>query len=217
MNWEWAPPTWEAAAILATGTGAVIGATWVGLRQASISERQAAISERQAEIHEHLSEIEALKVRADLFDRRQAVYRAANEWLSFSYAYGRVARPYTSVAETDVEELTDEEKTIAKDFRIAVHDSRFLFRPTVYEAMKLMREIGMALRRIDRSIASARRRAERKGEEANLDQLLDQQEGELDKLHKAGQALDKLFLPELNLGDLIRPPKLSEMSGDPPR
>lgn len=210
MNWEWAPPTWEAVAILATGAGAVIGATWVGLRQVSISERQTAISERQTEIHEHLSEIEALKVRADLFDRRQAVYRATNEWLSFSYAYGRVARPYASVAETDVEELTDEEKTIAKDFQVAVHDSRFLFRPAAYEAMKSMRDIGMALRRTDRSIASKRRRAERKGEEADLDLLFDQQERELNQLHKAGQAIDKLFLAELNLGDLERPAKPSK-------
>jgi hypothetical protein len=215
LDWEFAPPTWEAMAILLTGAGAVIGAVVVGLRQASISERQATISERQAEIQEHLGNIEALKVRADLFERRQVIYRATNDWLSYAYAYGRVARPYASAAEIEVEELTDEEKTIAKGFQIAVHDSRFLFRPAVHDALRGLRAMGTALRRTDRSIASEKRRAERRGDEPNLEKLIDQQDRQMGELEKAANAIDQLFLPELNLGDLSRPNGLK--SGETPR
>ncbi|TAJ65187.1 hypothetical protein [Brevundimonas sp.] len=202
-------------AILLTGAGAVIGAVVVGLRQASISERQATISERQAEIQEHLGNIEALKVRADLFERRQVIYRATNDWLSYAYAYGRVARPYASAAEIEVEELTDEEKTIAKGFQIAVHDSRFLFRPAVHDGLRGLRAMGTALRRTDRSIASEKRRAERRGDEPNLEKLTDQQDRQMGELEKAANAIDQLFLPELNLGDLSRPngPKSGETLG----
>lgn len=203
MNWVW-PLPWEAAATVVAGIAAVIGAVTVGLRQVQISERQVGISERQVDVQEHLGEIEALKVRADLFDRRIVIYRAVNEWLMFVISSGRVARPYASERDREIEELGEEEQAVARNFNAAVHDTRFLFRPAVYETMRALRAKGVLIRRNERAIISANRRAERKGHEPDTDKLMAEQDEAVQQLETLGNELDRLFLPELNLGDLTR-------------
>jgi len=85
---NWCDFTWEAFATLTAGCGAVGGATWVGLRQlrvtaqqASIADRQASVMSRQADILEHQVQVDRAKLRADLFDRRLAVYKASKAYI----------------------------------------------------------------------------------------------------------------------------------------
>lgn len=85
---NWCGFTWEAFATLTAGCAAVGGATWVGLRQlrvtaqqASIADRQAGVMSRQADILEHQVQVERAKLRADLFDRRLAVYKASKAYI----------------------------------------------------------------------------------------------------------------------------------------
>lgn len=85
---NWCGFTWEAFATLTAGCAAVGGATWVGLRQlrvtaqqASIADRQASIMSRQADILEHQVQVDRAKLRADLFERRLAVYKASKTYV----------------------------------------------------------------------------------------------------------------------------------------
>lgn len=85
---NWCGFTWEAFATLTAGCAAVGGATWVGLRQlrvtaqqASIADRQVGIMSRQADISEHQVQVDRAKLRADLFDRRLAVYKASKAYI----------------------------------------------------------------------------------------------------------------------------------------
>ncbi|HCQ52698.1 MAG TPA: hypothetical protein DIV82_00360 [Brevundimonas diminuta] len=94
------PDTLLAAAMTASATflagmSAVIGALVVGLRQVEITAKQAGAAERQTEIQEKQAEIlkaqtdilegqltlDRHRAKADLFDRRLAVYVASRDWL----------------------------------------------------------------------------------------------------------------------------------------
>jgi len=80
---------WEALATLVAGTGAVIAAIIIGMRQTAIAfsqnkilDRQARIAERQADILEKQVDLERLTLRGDLFDRRFAVFVSAEAWMN---------------------------------------------------------------------------------------------------------------------------------------
>lgn len=93
---------WDAWATLAAGSAAVVGAYRIGLRQIATAERQTEIANRQVDQ-------QRLQIRADLYDRRVAVYSAIRE-----YAY----RASTgNVVPSDVQ----------RSFFEALNGSRFLF------------------------------------------------------------------------------------------
>ncbi|MDB5452436.1 MAG: hypothetical protein JWO33_1014 [Caulobacteraceae bacterium] len=75
-------PSWEAAATLATGIMAVVGAVIVGLRQLKVAERQAKIMQRQTEIAHRQTLLADLEVRAQLFDRRMRIYKATEAFIA---------------------------------------------------------------------------------------------------------------------------------------
>jgi len=80
--------TWEAFSTLVTGITAVAGAVVIGLKQLKITsqqtliaERQADVASRQAEILSHQVQVDRAALRASLFDRRLAVYKACKSYI----------------------------------------------------------------------------------------------------------------------------------------
>jgi hypothetical protein len=120
---EWTAFTWEAFATLVTGILAVIAAVVIGVRQSGIASaqtdiagRQADIAGRQAEILQKQVALDELKLRADLFEKRFAVYDATRHILSQAIQDSK--RPARG----------DERETA---FLIAKDQATFLFRPSV--------------------------------------------------------------------------------------
>jgi hypothetical protein len=130
MGIDWAAFSWEAFAALATGAGAVAGATWVGLRQVGISRRQTEILDRQVELEE-------AKLRAEMFDRRLQTYEAAADFL---LNLGRQPN------EDDGQELR------ISRFAQKLRESQFLFESRVYEGLSEIWEAGNQ-QRTDRAIS----------------------------------------------------------------
>jgi hypothetical protein len=77
----WCSFTWEAFSTLTAGLAAVVGATVVGIRQIRVTSKQSDIASRQADILAHQVEVDRAKLRADLFDRRLAVYKACKAYI----------------------------------------------------------------------------------------------------------------------------------------
>lgn len=117
MACEFTCISWEAAATLITGLGAVVAAGAVGWRQTEIMKEQAKIQRDQLLIEDAGRKLEELKIKTDLFDRRMAVYQVANEWLFAWYLHGKVS--------------TDQELRMLQ----AKDQSEFLFRREVWSAM----------------------------------------------------------------------------------
>lgn len=85
---DWCAFTWEAFATLTTGALAVGGAVFIGLRQldltreqSKIASRQADVASRQADLLEHQVQVDRANLRADLFERRLAVYKACKAYI----------------------------------------------------------------------------------------------------------------------------------------
>lgn len=116
----WDQFTWQAFATLATGFAAVGGATFVGLRQHDLIRYQASVAERQAATAESAAQVARLKLRADLFDKRMAVYAAM-------MAYLRAA------LSTNTEKIWDETPRLAEQLVYA----QFLFSNDITERLKL--------------------------------------------------------------------------------
>ncbi|WP_156799837.1 hypothetical protein [Novosphingobium resinovorum] len=53
----------------------------IGRRQVKVTEEQARITGRQADIMDHQVEVERAKLRADLYDRRLAVFKACQAYV----------------------------------------------------------------------------------------------------------------------------------------
>lgn len=104
---------WDALATLASGALAVGAATFVAIRQLEISKRQTAIQEE-------LAEIEAAKLRAELFDRRFAVYEATARFAAAIVAHAKFPAD-----------------DIARDFQLAMDRARLLFRPSVSDFLQV--------------------------------------------------------------------------------
>jgi hypothetical protein len=112
---NWAALDWPSIATAYAGTIAVVGATFVGIRQAEITKRQAGIAEAQNEILARQAEIEAQKLKADLFDRRFATFEAVVDFLLNVRAYGE-----------------DDCAPGRVRFFSKLRESQFLFSPSVY-------------------------------------------------------------------------------------
>jgi hypothetical protein len=111
----------QAAATLLAGLAAVVAAVIVGLRQAGIARTQAEISRRQTEILGRQVLLDELKNRSDVFDRRFAIYQATVKLLS-------EVMVHAAKASGDTE----------RDFLRALDQSKFLFRPAVYESLRTL-------------------------------------------------------------------------------
>jgi hypothetical protein len=83
---DWCAFTWQAFATLTTGFAAVVGATFIGLRQHALVREQAQIARRQAETAESSAITARLKLRADLFERRLEVHSAMLTYLKAALA-----------------------------------------------------------------------------------------------------------------------------------
>lgn len=110
-------------ATIAVGIGAIIGAVYVGIRQAGIAARQADILARQVSLEE-------TKLKADLFEKRLATYEAT---AAFLYHIG------------DLGDTPEGEARISH-FATKFRESRFLFGADVHAALMEIWEKGNEIR-----------------------------------------------------------------------
>ena len=137
---QWCQFDWQSSATLTTGLAAVIGAVFVGWKQAGIAERQADISEQQTSILGRQVELEEAKLRADLFQKRLETYEVTADFA-------------LHIAEIPATDPKAEERIRA--FASKLQESRFLFsQPTVYQTLKDFWEKGNAAR-VDRATSIA--------------------------------------------------------------
>jgi hypothetical protein len=101
----WTQFDWPSFATLATGLAAVIGAVVIGLRQMRITERQNLVAE--------------MALKAELFDRRLAVYAATNNFLRAT-----------------IDETLDDEISFRERFQQQSAMARFLFRDEIYDHIR---------------------------------------------------------------------------------
>lgn len=122
----WDAMSWEAFAAIV----AVIAAGIVGWRQAGISKRQA--------------ELQALDLKAALWDRRMAIYDATKSYLSYIVAEKRVPEQ----SGRGLNPRWEEEAAIANDFKHAVDRSRFLLSPEVFARLDRIKVTALRLSKI---------------------------------------------------------------------
>lgn len=108
----WCGFSWEALATLLAAVIAVGGAAFVATRQVSILRNQV--------------ELERLKLRADLFDRRMAVYETTVRWFREIVAKDNVPTP-----------------ELDREFIDATRRAVFLFRPEVSAKLNEWRDLGV--------------------------------------------------------------------------
>lgn len=149
--------SWEAWSTLAVGILAVIGAVKVGLEQTRITKRQTEILGRQVEL-------EATKLRVELYDRRHAVYEAAENFI-------------LAAMKSDWE-LPQE---VYDGMSVAVRQSRFLFDNDFQD---LLRKIQYTAFHIQSVASSANGEAQsEQASESNRQDLLFRIRAELTALH----------------------------------
>lgn len=124
---SWETLDWQSLATLITGGAAVIGATWVGIRQAGITSRQAEIAHAQNAILSRQVEIEAQKLKADLFERRFRTYELCRKYLKNQGLVSEIER--TSFVEK-------------------VAESQALFGQRVFDSLRMIYEHGESYRLI---------------------------------------------------------------------
>lgn len=129
MTWDYM--SWEAFAALLTGVLAVGAALVVGLRQVGISTRQTEILSDQALIQDRLVGIEELKLRHALFEDRIEIYDATREFLETIVRNAEV--PGLAVERNEKVRVAQDK--IRRNFTEAIDRSRFLFRPSVSDAL----------------------------------------------------------------------------------
>lgn len=111
---------WEAWATLGVGIAAVIGAFKIGIKQAKIAEKQTKILQSQVDQ-------DRLQLRADLYDRRVAIYSAIKDY-AFRASTG-------NAVPMDVQ----------RPFYEALNASRFLFGPELQAWIQELHEVAIAL------------------------------------------------------------------------
>lgn len=140
---DWAAFSWEAFATLLTGALAVGAAIWVGRRQFQIMNRQIEISSKQTEILERQSGLDELALRADLFDRRWAVYDATSRYVQIVMDGGRAPTRDENAA-----------------YREAIAQAKYLFSPAAFDRISeiavKMGELGHVQERLARLVAQLR-------------------------------------------------------------
>lgn len=119
---------WAAVIAAVPALLAVIGAFLIGQRQLQLLDYQAAL---QGEIGIRAAEIEKGKLKADLFDRRMAVYTAAQAFVGVIMAEGEGPQFKTKGS---VEEI-ERQATIAREFSDAIGVSKYLFSQEVHDSL----------------------------------------------------------------------------------
>ncbi|MDO1559798.1 hypothetical protein Q0812_10210 [Brevundimonas sp. 2R-24] len=194
MEWELAPPTWEAAAILLSGVLAVGAALYVGRRQVEIATRQ-------IELQARLANLEALKIRASLYERRVEIEDATNDWLIATVMEGRPPRRFKRVHIDDP--LGPEEAATARRFRDGVARSRHLFSSKIYDRLSALQRAGRELEKADREMWREIKQAERKGREPELATAQAKKDDALKAIDEFLANSAAIFGPELNLSEMI--------------
>lgn len=110
---------WDTLATLFRGVAAVVAAGIIGWRQSIIMAEQTAIARGQVDL-------EQMKLRADLFDRRMAVFQATYRWLGDFWGNGR--------------QPTGE---VEREFVWATDTAKLLFRPAIAEQMRVWYLMGV--------------------------------------------------------------------------
>jgi len=160
---------WDAWATLAAGSAAVVGAYRIGLRQIATAERQSEIANRQVEQ-------QRLQLRAELYDRRVAVYSAIRE-------YGFRASTGNPVP-----------AEIQRSFYEALNGSRFLFgaelQAWVQELHSVAVRLQVAMERLTRANSPI------------TDKMIDAVEERQDELSAILKELDSRFAAYLGFEEL---------------
>jgi hypothetical protein len=116
----WREFSWEAFATLVAGILAVIAAGVIGWRQSQISKRQAEILDGQLQL-------ERQRHKAELFEKRFAVYEATRK-----------------ILQNLMKHANEPEDEFKRAYLVAIDQSKFLFRHDVYESLdRLWRDICM--------------------------------------------------------------------------
>jgi hypothetical protein len=144
---DWCGFTWEAFATLAAGGAAVGGATLIGLRQlrvtaqqAEIADRQATVMSRQADILEHQVQVDRAKLRADLFDRRLAVFKACKAYIRDAMTIRVDFEPTPAVWRELADQLEQAEFLFAGDVRSRLREAAG-FADTLLTEREMLREL----------------------------------------------------------------------------
>lgn len=168
---DWTAFDWPSFSTLATGLAAVVGAVWIGRRQAGIAERQTDLLARQ-------EAWQAISIKADLFDRRLATYEATADFL---------------IHIADIGE-DEEVQARTRNFAAKMRESQFLFQPEVYAALKEIWDVANDLRvsRVN-SIARA------KGELPRDAELGKRIQGHIEWMFTRLETLADVFKPDLEL------------------
>lgn len=175
INWLIHPETlpfvisWEAWATLAAGSAAVIGAYRIGLRQIATAERQTEIANRQVDQ-------QRLQIRADLYDRRVAVYSAIRE--------------YAFRASTGNQVPAD----VQRSFFEALNGSRFLFGAELQSWVQELHTVAVRLQVANERITRVH--------SAVTDEMLDTVEQSHDQLNGILSELDTRFADYLGFEEL---------------
>ncbi len=130
-NEEGAAAVWAALLAFIAALMALAAAAWVGRRQSSIMLEQARIQALQADIANRALEIEDLKVRTDLFDKRMAIFDAAQAFTRFIFTDG--APPNSRRGRSAAER--QRQMKVSRDFSEAMERSRFVFDEEVRQAL----------------------------------------------------------------------------------
>ena len=122
MWWDairWDLFDWQSFSTLAVGALTIGAALIIALRQGRIAQRQTEISDRQTQILGRQAELGALSLRAELFERRFAVYVATRAYLG-----GIMGRGGKSP-----------DQSLEQRFLRAREEAQFLFAPSVTAAL----------------------------------------------------------------------------------
>lgn len=174
-------------AAFVVGIAAVIAAYRVGQRQTAIQTKQADILSRQLALQE-------LTLKADLFERRYAVYAAVRDWLSF-WEWER--RLPAVVREPD--QLPDQnEWDLRARFNRSIEESVFLFEPSVHGRLVRIRNDGHAWSRNKRMMDSPLGTTGR-------DDAFAADDGFIAEMEQHYRDLPDIFGRDMRLSDMISP------------
>lgn len=180
----------EAKAILIAAVVGLIGATAAVIAAFIVGHRQIEIIRRQVGIADQSLRLEALKVRVEVFDKRVSVYERSRDFLEFWVFHDRIAGyPKVRGEETPVEEMK-----VRRDFILAMHESQFLFRPSVHKRLRELFAVAKKLHSNQRAMTTPLGTPGREEAFENDERLSKE-------LSEFQENLTELFGDELNLSD----------------
>ena len=180
----------EARAIMWAALIGVAGALAALIAAFIVGRRQIEIVGRQVEIADQALRLEALKVRVEVFDKRVSVYERTRSFLEFWSMHDRIA----GYAKERGGKVPVEEMRVRRDFILAMHESQFLFRPSVHERLRDMFAVAKKLHQSQRKMELPLGSPGREEAFENFEKLSE-------KLQEVQVNLPRLFGDEMNLSD----------------